>query len=84
MVPAHIDKASYSVLANLGFMPPDLPITVVEITEKKRDELKEEYGKFKIITDSDAHYLENIAEPSYQLDILNKNPKDFIESLSKN
>ncbi len=83
MVPAHIDKASYSVLANLGFMPPDLPITVVEITEKKRDELKEEYGKFKIITDSDAHYLENIAEPSYQLDILNKNPKDFIESLSK-
>lgn len=83
MVPAHIDKSSYSVLANLGFMPPDLPVTAVEITAKNREEMKAEYGKYAIITDSDAHYLENIAEPLYQLDILNKNPREFIESLSK-
>ena len=31
-VPAHIDRSSYSVLSNLGFMPPELLVDTVEIT----------------------------------------------------
>ena len=83
MIPAHIDRDSYSVLANLGFMPPDLNVGAVEITDKNRDNLSKKYEKYVIITDSDAHYLENISEPNHQLDILNKNIEDFVESLSK-
>ena len=83
MVPAHIDRDSYSVLANLGFMPPDLNVGAVEITDKNRDALSKEYEKYAIITDSDAHYLENISEPKYQLDILNKNTGEIVEFLSK-
>ena len=83
MIPAHIDRDSYSVLANLGFMPPDLNVGAVEITDKNRDALSKEYEKYAIITDSDAHYLENISEPNHQLDILNKNIENFVKSLSK-
>ena len=83
MVPAHIDRDSYSVLANLGFMPPDLITGAVEITDKNRERLSPEYEKYAIITDSDAHYLENISEPKHQLDILNKNAREIVGFLSK-
>lgn len=83
MVPAHIDRDSYSVLANLGFMPPDLITGAVEITDKNRERLSSEYEKYAIITDSDAHYLENISEPKHQLDILNKNAGEIVGFLSK-
>ncbi len=83
MVPAHIDRDSYSVLANLGFMPPDLVTGAVEITDKNRERLSPEYEKYAIITDSDAHYLENISEPKHWLDILNKNQREIVEILSK-
>lgn len=83
MVPAHIDRDSYSVLANLGFMPPDLLTGAVEITAGNREKLAPEYSNYAIISDSDAHYLENIAEPEYQLDILNKNTREIVEFLSK-
>lgn len=61
-IPAHIDKASYSVTANLGFLPPDLYVDGLEITERGLAEYKEKYTQYGIITDSDAHYLENISE----------------------
>ena len=33
-IPAHIDKSSYSVTANLGFLPPDLYVDGLEITAR--------------------------------------------------
>ncbi len=65
-IPAHLDRHSYSVLTNLGFMPDDLDISHIEISKgvenlelylDNRPELK----KYKILRNSDAHYLENIA-----------------------
>lgn len=61
--PAHIDRESYSVLSNLGFIPPDLDISAVEITEKSRAALEGEYSnRYNIITSSDAHYLWDISD----------------------
>lgn len=80
--PAHIDRTSYSVLSNLGFLPPDLNVGAVEITAKAREAMQNEYRNFNIVTSSDAHYLGDIAEPVYSLDVLHKNVEEILMILS--
>lgn len=67
-VPAHIDRTSYSVLSNLGFIPPDLEFDALEITEQGLEKYGKSYKNFDILTSSDAHYLENIHENIFCLD----------------
>lgn len=83
-VPAHIDRSSYSVLSNLGFMPPDLEVSALEITEKARNSLAGNYPDFRIITNSDAHYLEDIAERQFWLDLARKNAQTVVDFLCRN
>lgn len=82
-VPAHIDKSSYSVISNLGFISEDLGVTAVEITSRNREKMEEEYKNFVILTDSDAHYLGDISEPVYYLDIIDKKIDEFLVKLTK-
>lgn len=82
-VPAHIDRSSYSVLSNLGFIPPDLDLSAVEITKDNLKSMENEYAIYKILTNSDAHYLENISESENFIDISNKNAKEIIDFLCK-
>lgn len=82
-VPAHIDRSSYSVLSNLGFIPPDLDITTVEITAANRAKMQSDYSHVNILTNSDAHYLENISEAENFINITSKTPKDLVEFLCK-
>ena len=74
-VPAHIDRSSYSVLSNLGFLPPDLEVDGVEITEKNFSDLSAMYADYPLFSSSDAHYLEDIAEKSHFIDITDKMTK---------
>ncbi len=82
-IPAHIDKSSYSVTANLGFLPPDLYVDGLEITQRGLSEYKEKYPQHGVITDSDAHYLENILEQEYFLNENDKNIQKILEFLCK-
>ena len=82
-VPAHIDRSSYSVLANLGFLPPDLKVDAVEITESGLEKYAGIYDEYPILTSSDAHYLENISENIRSFDETNKNAQKIIEFLCK-
>ena len=82
-LPAHIDRSSYSVISNLGDIPSDLPVDIIEITPKNRYEWQEKYNKYKILSNSDAHYLENISEPEFCLEIFNKSIAGFFEFLCK-
>ena len=83
-VPAHIDRSSYSVLSNLGFFPTELVVGTVEITAKNRSRLQEEYEKkYNIITNSDAHYLEDISEPEFSINVMSKSAEKVIEYLCK-
>ncbi|MBR4172884.1 MAG: PHP domain-containing protein [Clostridia bacterium] len=73
-VPAHIDRHSYSILTALGFMPQDIDIKIVEVSQNTTDlaaylESRPELKKYKILRNSDAHYLQNISEKSASLDI---------------
>lgn len=82
-VPAHIDRSSYSILSNLGFIPPDLEFTAVEITPKNREKLMYEYNEYIILSSSDAHYLGNISEPENYIELSNKSAEVFIDFLCK-
>ena len=75
-IPAHIDRHSYSILSVLGFMPQDLDIKAVEISKNTTDlaaymENRPELKKYSVLRNSDAHYLENIAECGAFLEIQN-------------
>lgn len=61
--PAHIDRNSYSILSNLGFIPDELQVYAVEISKSVQKEYyKKIYSNYCIIQSSDAHYLQDIAE----------------------
>ncbi len=65
--PAHIDRSSFSILSNLGTIDETFGFTCAEVfDESKTGELKSKYpylNNLKIISDSDAHYLENMRIP---------------------
>ena len=64
--PAHVNKDSYSVVASLGVVPQEAGFICAEVTANcdidKFYQTNPEIKDKKIITDSDAHYLENITE----------------------
>lgn len=82
-VPAHIDRASYSIVSNLGFLPPDLEIDALEITRQGIEAYSSYYAQYAIFTSSDAHYLENIAEKSVCIEPTNTMSQKVIEFLCK-
>jgi 3',5'-nucleoside bisphosphate phosphatase len=72
-VPAHVNRDSFSVYANLGFMPPDLPINVVEVTKPLNEttplKIREELVAYRQIISSDAHNLGNLLEQVFFIDL---------------
>ena len=64
-VPAHVDRPSYSILSNLGFIPPELEIAGIEIsrltTPRKLVQLFPALVRYGIIVSSDAHRLREMA-----------------------
>ena len=85
-IPAHIDKASYSVISNLGFIDDGMGFKTVEVKDLgKADEMCEEknLSRFHIIHNSDAHYLWDISEREYFLDVENLTPESIIDMLSR-
>jgi len=55
-IPAHVDKPVFSIVSQLGFLPP-LPYTALETT---RMPCPVNTGKLPLIMNSDAHYLDDI------------------------
>lgn len=86
MVPAHINKSSTSVLANLGFLPIDSNFTTCEIqTIDKIGELRDQHAYLKkchILSSSDAHQLEDIHEAEFFLHAEERSVKAILDYLS--
>lgn len=80
-IAAHIDRASYSVLSNLGFIPPNLNIGTVEITSANRDAMIDRYTDYVVLTSSDAHYLGDISERCYSVEVLNRDVREFLSKI---
>lgn len=81
-IPAHIDRSSYSVISNLGFIPPDLYVPAVEITAKNVGKWSVDYADKFVLTNSDAHYLGDIAEAERFLDISHKSVYEVLCTIS--
>jgi len=64
MVPAHFDKGSFSLISQLGFIPRDMELEVLEMS--RRSEFREQGRildaslRIARIVSSDAHHLEEI------------------------
>lgn len=83
--PAHIDRASYSVISALGDFPPEVEARCFELTPHARsEEYLEKYPATKgklIIRSSDAHYLENMREPEFIIDLPENSAQALIDYL---
>lgn len=83
--PAHVDRSSYSILSNLGFIAPEDGFLSVEVSKKLP--LSEAVSKFpqiagyRLLTASDAHYLEDIFEPDFQLELSENTAEALVEKL---
>jgi PHP family Zn ribbon phosphoesterase len=63
-IPAHVDRPAYSIISNLGFIPPDLGIRAVEIStlvgpEDARARIPG-LGGYSLIANGDAHRLKEM------------------------
>jgi len=62
-IPAHVNRQVFSLLYNLGFVPPDLPIDALEITRhlspKKASEEFPQIRGYPLIQSGDVHYLDD-------------------------
>ena len=85
--PAHVDKPSTSLLSNLGFVPPGSTFTCAEFHDfKDLHRIRREHPYFEncnVICCSDAHYLQDIQEPEYQLYAESREIPDILEALTK-
>ena len=85
--PAHVDKPSTSLLSNLGFVPPGSTFTCAEFHDfKDLHRIRREHPYFEncnVICCSDAHYLQDIQEPEYQLYAKSREIPDILEALTK-
>ncbi len=85
LVPAHIDRKAYSIVASLGFIPPDLSIHTCEVS--KRQEIADIKKKkwflkdYAFIQSSDAHQLEDMAEREYFVEIDDMQKKTLLAYL---
>lgn len=66
-IPAHVDRGSFSVLSNLGFIPDGIGVTSLEISAATHDvpeyfENHSELRSYSIIRNSDAHSLGELSE----------------------
>ncbi len=85
VIPAHLDRSSYSLISNLGFIPPDLPVTAIELSSAcDEDKFLKQHKYLKnyhIIRNSDAHELTRISEPVNTLEVAEKTVEDFLKAL---
>lgn len=77
-IPAHIDRSSYSMFSQLGFLP-EGDYDAVEIT---RWPPPPGADKYSLVCDSDAHYLEEIGRRTFLFEAHEPSFATLTESLS--
>jgi len=85
-VPAHVDRESFSVISNLGFLPPDLDIKTVEVTLRGAEEgygerNADKFPECTMIYSSDAHQLGAIGERTHFLMLPERSAEATIDFL---
>ena len=83
--PAHIDRSSYSIISALGDFPYTLGVRAFELTpEADENEYRKTYPALKgkiLIRSSDAHYLQNMREAEFTLELKENSAQALIDFL---
>lgn len=62
-IPAHVNRQAFSLIANLGFIPPDLPFAALEISRHLSPaEARNKFPQLRLyplIQNGDVHYLDD-------------------------
>ncbi len=86
-IPAHIDRNSYSIVTNLGFIPPNLKVKTIEFSKKNSPEdILKKYSfltKYNYIVSSDAHFLPDISEREFFIDMEYLSITELFDKLTK-
>lgn len=86
VIPAHVDRESYSIISNLGSIPEELRVRYLEVSSgcdpAKFLQNNKQLLAFDFIRSSDAHYLENILERESFIDIESMSAKGLIRALN--
>lgn len=82
-IPAHIDKSSYSVISNLGFIPPELDFSVFELKfpENAQEFMNKHSLCGKVLHNSDAHFLWDISEKEHFFELKSVSQPEIIDYL---
>ena len=87
MIPAHVEKDSNSLISNLGFVPEDSRFQAAELHDlKKLHRLlpgNPYLKQCRIISNSDAHYLEDIREPELTLEVRERSAAGVLAALKE-
>lgn len=85
-VPSHIDRASNSLIANLGFIPPEYNFSCYEVRDRFKlsglIDANPPLGRAHIIFDSDAHTLADISERNNYISARENSAAALVEALS--
>lgn len=87
VIPAHVDRDSYSIISNLGIIPENPEIKYLEISKfcdkTKYLEKNPHLGRFNFIRSSDAHSLGDILERENSIELEEISIECLIETLKK-
>lgn len=86
-IAAHIDRESFSVIGQLGFIPEDIQYDALEISpnmslEEAKEVYREYNDRFKFVKGSDSHSLETIGSNYSELSLSGNSFKSFSSSLN--
>lgn len=86
-IPAHIDRPSYSILSQLGYIPPDSRFACAELRDigklSKLCEGNPYLNNCNIITSSDAHQLCDINEATNFIEAKSRSVADILDALGQ-
>lgn len=81
-VPAHVNKSSYSITSQLGFIPPYLSLSLLEYSQNHHINFSA-YPQCKFIFSSDAHNLGQILERTMLISVEELTTDGILEALSR-
>ncbi|SDE74049.1 PHP domain-containing protein [Sporomusa acidovorans] len=65
-IASHVDRPTYSIISQLGFIPPDVELTAVEVSRRMRVAQAPQripaIGRLPVITASDAHIMSDFID----------------------
>ena len=68
LIPAHVNRKAFGLLPTLGFVPPDTPLEILEISPHLTlAEARQRFtaiAHFALVQNGDAHFLEDIRGPN--------------------